>query len=325
MKKFLIKTALIFVIFAILYIPAYSILNMIADKDSQKASDFEYLKTTEIKFNEIDNYKDIDILFVGSSHTYRSFDPRIFSKEGLKVFNIGTSSQTCMQSWFLIDRYIDVLNPKCVVYDLFPDLMNNKGEESTIDFISANFEHYQAMWEWTKLKMAMCTKNMYTINKWIYKAFQRHILRNENQIQTIKDDELRIKSEKYIKGGFVERDLEYYDLSYDNKIDTTCKLNTMQMMFLRKTINLLKGKGIKYLLVETPVPSVLYKSYDNHEQYSAKISEYGTFIDYNTRLTLNDSLDFYDSHHMNQNGVVKYDSLLIRDLYELKYISDYGH
>lgn len=322
MKKFLIKTALIFVIFAILYIPAYSILNMIADKDSQKTSDFEYLKTTEIKFNEIDSYKDIDILFVGSSHTYRSFDPRIFSKEGLMVFNIGTSSQTCMQSWFLIDRYIDVLNPKCVVYDLFPDLMNNKGEESTIDFISSNFEHNQAMWEWTKLKMALCTKNMYTINKWIYKAFQRHILRNENRIQTIKDDELRIRNERYIKGGFVERDMEYYDLSYDNRIDTTCKLGTMQMIFLRKTVNLLKDKGINYLLVETPVPSVLYKSYDNHDQYAEKISEYGTFYDYNTRLNLNDSLDFYDSHHLNQNGVVKYDSLLIKDLYELKYISD---
>ena len=167
--------------------------------------------------------------------------------------------------------------------------------------------------------------SMYTINKWIYKAFQRHILRKENQIQTIKDDELRIRNERYIKGGFVERDLEYYDLSYDNRIDTTCKLGTMQMMFLRKTINLLKDKGINYLLVETPVPSVLYNSYDDHDKYTEKISEYGTFYDYNIRLKLNDSLDFYDSHHLNQNGVVKYDSLLIKDLYELKYIGDYVH
>lgn len=319
MRKFLTKTILTLVLLTILYIPTYCVMFMLMYTTKEPAT--EYLRTTEIKFNEIDEYKDIDILFVGSSHSSRSFDPRIFSQHNLKTFNIGTLSQTCMQSWFIIDRYIDSLNPKCVIIDLYPDLMNTYGEESAIDFINSDFDHDLAAWEWTKLKMAMCTKNTNVINEWIYRAFRRHILHHKNQRQTFIGNEIHICHNKYIRSGFVEKDMKYYDLKPDYRIDTTCRCNAMQMMFLNKTVELLKKRDINYLLVEAPVPSVLYKSYDNHEQYSAKISEYGTFIDYNTRITLNDSLDFYDSHHLNQNGVVKYDSLLIRDLYELEYIS----
>lgn len=319
MRKFLTKTILTLLLLTLLYIPTYCVMFMLIDTTKEPPT--ETLRTTEIKFNEIDEYKDIDILFVGSSHSSRSFDPRIFSQHNLKTFNVGTSSQTCMQSWFIIDRYIEALNPKCVIIDLYPDLMNTYGEESAIDFITSDFDHDLAAWEWTKLKMAMCTKNMNVINKWIYRAFRRHILNRKNKRQILTGNEIHICQDKYIRSGYVEKDMDYYDLKPDYRIDTTCICNAMQMMFLNKTIELLKKRDINYLLVEAPVPSVLYKSYDNHDQYSAKISEYGTFIDYNTRLTLNDSLDFYDSHHMNRNGVVKYDSLIIRDLYELKYIS----
>ena len=323
MRKFLTKTILTLLLLTLLYIPTYCVMFMLIDTTKEPPT--ETLRTTEIKFNEIDEYKDIDILFVGSSHSSRSFDPRIFSQHNLKTFNVGTSSQTCMQSWFIIDRYIESLNPKCVIIDLYPDLMNTYGEESAIDFITSDFDHDLAAWEWTKLKMAMCTKNMNVINKWIYRAFRRHILNRKNKRQTLTGNEIHICQDKYIRSGYVEKDMDYYDLKPDYRIDTTCICNAMQMMFLNKTIELLKKRDINYLLVEAPVPSVLYKSYDNHDQYSAKISEYGTFIDYNTRLTLNDSLDFYDSHHMNRNGVEKYDSLIINDLYELKYIGDYVH
>jgi hypothetical protein len=36
------------------------------------------------RLSEIKNYKDIDILFLGSSHTYRGFDTRIFLDSGYK-------------------------------------------------------------------------------------------------------------------------------------------------------------------------------------------------------------------------------------------------
>ena len=45
-------------------------------------------------FQEVRRHEDVDIVFVGSSHAYRSFDPRFFAREGLTTFNIGTRAQT---------------------------------------------------------------------------------------------------------------------------------------------------------------------------------------------------------------------------------------
>lgn len=65
-----------------------------------------YLKTPFLKYpiggtgnsytrlSEVEDIKNIDILFLGSSHTYRGFDTRIFSKYGYSTFNLGTTSQT---------------------------------------------------------------------------------------------------------------------------------------------------------------------------------------------------------------------------------------
>ncbi len=54
-----------------------------------------------------------------------------------------------------------------------------------------------------------------------------------------------------------------------------------------------------------------------NDPYAAKISKSWTFYNYNARLALNDSLDLYNSHYLNQNGVEKYDSLIIEDSKEL--------
>ena len=38
------------------------------------------------------------------------------------------------------------------------------------------------------------------------------------------------------------------------------------------------------------------------------------FVNFNDKFMLNDSLDFYDSHHMNINGVRKFNDLLIKKI-----------
>jgi hypothetical protein len=72
------------------------------------------------RLEEVKNYSNIDILFIGSSHAYRGFDPRIFEKNGLKTFNLGTSAQTPLQTEILLNRYLEKLNPKMIIYDVYP-------------------------------------------------------------------------------------------------------------------------------------------------------------------------------------------------------------
>ena len=66
------------------------------------------------RFKEVKYVDPVDILFLGSSRSYRHYDPRIFKKHGFSSFNLGTSSQTFLQMEILVDRYLDSLNPRYV-------------------------------------------------------------------------------------------------------------------------------------------------------------------------------------------------------------------
>lgn len=58
---------------------------------------------TRITFHEMYEQDNIDILFVGSSHCYRSFIPEILDEKlGKNTFNAGTSSQHLDSSYMII-------------------------------------------------------------------------------------------------------------------------------------------------------------------------------------------------------------------------------
>ena len=45
------------------------------------------------------------------------------------------------------------------------------------------------------------------------------------------------------------------------------------------------------------------------------MSQFGDYYNYNEIMSLNDSLDFFDDHHLNSNGVRKFDNKLIETLH----------
>ena len=85
-----------------------------------------YLVTDDISFytrimiHEMYEQDNVDVLFVGSSHCYRSFVPEILDEElGVNTFNAGTSSQAMDGSFMLIKeaaRYHDIQHVYLEVY-----------------------------------------------------------------------------------------------------------------------------------------------------------------------------------------------------------------
>ena len=91
------------------------------------------------RFDEVKNKENVDILFLGSSHTYRGFDNRIFnnaSANGFTSFNLGSSAQTPIQTEVLLNRYLNQLNPKIAIYEVYPITFTLDGIESAMDLIS---------------------------------------------------------------------------------------------------------------------------------------------------------------------------------------------
>ena len=77
-----------------------------------------------MRFREIRDYKNIDLLFLGSSHSYRSFDTRLFTDAGYTSFNLGSALQTPFNSYYLLREYFDQLKPKVVILSVEDYLKN---------------------------------------------------------------------------------------------------------------------------------------------------------------------------------------------------------
>lgn len=257
---------------------------------------------TNTRIREVREQKNIDILFLGSSHAYRGFDTRIFDSAGYKSFNLGSNRQSPIQTELLLKRYIKNLHPKTIVYEVCPIAFSTDGVESTCDIISNDVVDFDA------LTMAFKQNNIKIYNTIIY-SFYRQLLHKDDGFkeQIVKEDDT------YISGGFVEKKLKFYQAE---KIDENKKaeLNETQMKSFKAIVELTKKEGINLILVQAPVTKATYQAYTNNDYFDHEMKQYSTYYNFNKIISLHDSLDFFDGHHLNQNGVIKFNQALIKQV-----------
>ncbi len=242
------------------------------------------------RINEVKRTQGVDVLFLGSSHAYRGFDNRNF--ENLKTFNLGSSSQTPFQTRILLNRYLDKIKPKIIVYEVYPGTFESDGVESSLDLISNDKNDLYS------LEMAFKIKNIKTYNTLIYSSCMDWLNLNNSFEEPLKKED-----DTYISGGFVERKMKYYKYAHYKK-QNKWAFNPLQIKSFEEEIAIIKGKNIKLFLVYAPITTSLYNSYRNNGYIDSVMNSYGVeYFNFNKIVSLNDSLDFYDAHHLNQNGV----------------------
>ncbi len=249
-----------------------------------------------LRIAEIPKYKNVDILFLGASSAYRSFDTRLYKKIGYKSFNLGSSSQTPIQTKILLDRYVKTLNPDIIIYEVSPRIFNQDGVEAALDLIVNDKIDINS------IKMTFELKNIKTINTLIYTLF--------NNVFTENKDIKRQKDDNYISGGFVEKDLAFNE-NHDIPQNDKYILNEQQLEAFNKTLQIIKKKNIKLILVQSPIVKSKYEAYTNNKEFDEKMKKYGEYYNFNEFLELNDTIDFYDKFHLNKNGVIIFNEKLI--------------
>lgn len=258
---------------------------------------------TNSRLKEVKKIKNIDLLFLGSSHTYRGFDTRVFNEKNITSFNLGSSAQTPMQTSILLKRYLDSLNPKTIVYEVYPNSFSSDGVESALDIISNDDNDIYS------IEMALKLGNMKTYNT-LYYDFLRELLNlNSSYVEPLKK-----RDEKYISGGFVEKKVYRYKYETHNK--SKWNTNSHQLKEFENIINIIKEKKIELILVFAPISSNYYNSFENKKTFDSIMREKGKYYNFNKILKLDDSLHFYDSNHLNQNGVNLFNRKLISLLIE---------
>lgn len=247
--------------------------------------------------------KNVDVLFLGSSHTFRGFDTRIFQKAGLKSFNLGSPAQTPLQTEYLLERYLDKLNPKLVVYEVYPITFSIDGVEASM-YLTANEDYNPDL-----LDVAV-EQNSLVVYNTLLLSFLEQCLGID-----IKDEVMK-KNERYIPGGFVERKLEYFDRTPRPK--QALKFDEQQFKWFEKNLQLLKERNIDYILVQAPYPKATYNSFTNLDGFDKRMETYGEYYNFNKVMNLDDSINYFDDSHMNQNGVKAFNKQLIDTLKPIK-------
>lgn len=253
------------------------------------------------RINEVKQLNgNIDILFLGSSHSYRGFDPRNFKDKN--TFNFGSSSQSPIQTKILLERYLDSINPKLVIYEVFPSTFSSDGVESSLDLIANDKNDLKSV------KMAFELNNIKTYNTLIYAGFADFLNLNKNFVEPIQKG-----NDTYISGGFVEKEIGYF--KFIDYPKNEWKFKDSQIKEFNECLQILKKKNIKTILVFAPITPRLYNSYTNNNYVDSTFDSYNLeYYNFNEIIQLNDSLDFYDNDHLNQQGVKQFNQKLIEVL-----------
>ncbi len=270
-----------------------------------KSTNIRYKPTCTGKLNErfleAQNVKNVDILFLGSSHCYRGFDTRIFQKEGLTAFNWGSSSQTPIQSALILSDCINRMQPKMIVLEIFPDLYKGNGLESTLDFISNTGIHPMSN------SMLFQTNDISSYNTWLYSLIKSSI----NPNQSIQCD---FELERYIQGGFVEKRKFTTPTQFaSSSIQLTW--NDKQLNAIQMISHQAKSRNTPLIFVLAPMTNAYYNQYQNMDEWLENLELYcDKIINFNPIEACYQSKHFYDPHHLNQSGVEIFNRQLIQIL-----------
>lgn len=252
------------------------------------------------RIKDIRNYHHVDLLFLGSSHCYRTFDTRTYQAAGYSCFNLGSSNQTPMQTLVLLQTYLDSLNPRHVVFEVHPDIMSHDGVESAVDLLT------NAPLSPASTRMAWKMGNMKVLNTWLYSIYNQ-LLRH--RLEHFVEDSI-IQDAAYVPGGYVESNTSQFKVeSYPLKNLT---IRPEQMEALKDCLQLLEERNIPYLLVEVQDAEQLRNSFLNHDWFEGQMRALGPYR-YKI-LPMVDTIHFANSNHLYKPGIVLFNHDLLQDL-----------
>ena len=262
-----------------------------------------------IRFREVEEYRDIDIAFIGSSHCYRSFDPRIFDSLGLQSYNLGSRNQNLVNSYFLLKEHIGQLQPKLVIVEVYWDILGGTGLESYLD-LAENYPEERLL-----IEMLWAIKDIRAANALLARWLE--IDRPEYSETPVH----LMPADTYIGRGYVEKDARYRDKIVAGSY--TVEISDSQLDYLARIIELCHDQQAKVVLVVQPLPAKRLRALRNEAEVNEILRAFAAthdvrYLDFNQLIALSDEEFYYDSNHLTQRGVELFDRCLIQELSNLK-------
>ena len=266
----------------------------------------------------------LDVVFIGSSHSYCTFEPDFFDRElGIVSHQMGMPLQHADGSYFTLLEVFNYQKPKIVVMELYWDMLDNEYEPSQLDslFTAMDNEKLKARFMQEVLPLSVSVKSYLPFINYQRDFFMESSKEIKEFIEEkygiVEEKEVATGEEYYDKKGYIYTDKQMLEgefgptNQYNGFDGKSWSMHPSQQKYLEKIIELCKENNSELIFVTAPVAITSFdriKNYDFVHQIIADFSSKNaiTYFDYNL---INQSLDmltddnFQDDAHLNHSGV----------------------
>ncbi|MBD3287987.1 hypothetical protein GF337_04215 [candidate division KSB1 bacterium] len=301
----------------IIFLLLLVILDAVIGQMLRSANSQYFMEKTMHEFYQ--QKENIDLLFMGSSHSYYHFNPCFFEEHlGITSFNLGSAGQNPTSTYYLLKEVFNRGHqPKVVVLETSWRPLTGKDT----DFYSASRVFHALRWSVNKLALFWNSFSFPSSLRLFSRTF--HYRRNIRKFFEPSEDTQKEKYRlnlSYIRKGFVTsaKKATPEELAYHEFKNKTAEFNSYRLLYLKKTIRFaLKNHACVVGVISPLPPSVFSDIFDYtriHDRISAIYESFGiTLIDLNLinqeRAIVFDD-DFMDSNHLNSQGANKINMFL---------------
>lgn len=278
------------------------------------------LKKAGIFFSDLrwDDYyslnSPIDALILGSSHAYRSYHPTTIREEMKlenEVFNFGSSAQTPVTGYFILNEILEKQQPKIVIIDLYVMVFtsDNQLNNGRYNFHSMN---------WSENKKQFLQEG-FSLNEQIKLLFfPTHVYRNHFKHKLNKllgRNFLPIGKGQYEKNGFALNydTLAIDELKFDNQFSKfniqKGQITEKNVVYLNKMVEQCRAKNVPIVFMSSPMPVASVNFIKEYKAISAEFevlaNEWNVpYYDFNINriAEIKDEFHYYDDDHLNFSG-----------------------
>lgn len=316
----ILKFGMKIILFVLLFLIVNRIFRflIIDDKDSY----------TRIMFHEMYEQENIDVLFLGSSHCYRSVNLEIFDKEwGVNTFNAGTSSQQADGSYYLLREVGANNNIKRVYLEVYYDILRENenyrlptASYIISDYMKPSLNRFEYLWESGGSDhlvhgFILPRRNW---NKFFDYSYLKDNIRNKLNKSYLNYEYIDSGNEFYAGKGYVySNDI----IEQGNFFANACyapiqesSISSKNKEYLNKIIDYCNKREIELIFYSAPVPDFRLINVGNYDLYILQMQElikdYNvTYYDFNLckpEWLAMENIDFKDDHHLNGMGADKF-------------------
>lgn len=276
----------------------------------------------------------VDMVFLGSSHSYCTFDPLIVDKGlGTSSYQLGMPLQHLDSTYYTLKEVLNYQQPKDVVLEVYWDMLDDDFEVTQAGYLFQVLQNKELEEEYIKEVFPLSEKVKYNVNIFRYQA-DYYAYRNtklkerlENRYGVFTPAKAKQEGvEKYRSRGYTYCNYNMLPDEFDktnqfkNLDGKEWEASSAQIKYLNNIIKLCNEKGIRLTFVTAPVANIsldYIKNYDIIHNFVQKIADDNDikYLDYNI-VNKDKSLfateNFRDDAHLNHSGVEVADQYFIK-------------